>query len=160
VLTLWVRDCLGNSDELLPVKLADFTNFFEYLFSEKPAETQDEEEGRKIGKSVKKSFLNWLSNCPTIKYLKNSAKPLKTYSPKLKRNTEISQAKTSIQDMFIIFCWRNNGSQICLLCGSPCLRFSPSPCRSVPVSPILPVFFATLLTTSVFPNKIGLKSFT
>lgn len=74
VLTLWVRDCLGNSDELLPVKLADFTNFFEYLFSEKPAETQDEEEGRKIGKSVKESFLNWLSKKTGLPHHKISQK--------------------------------------------------------------------------------------
>jgi len=61
LLTLWVRDCLGKSDELLPVKLTDFTNFFEYLFSEKPTETKDEGKDRKIGKPVKESFLNWLS---------------------------------------------------------------------------------------------------
>jgi len=74
VLTLWVRDCLGNSDELLPVKLADFTNFFEYLFSEKPTETQDEEKGQKISKSVKESFLNWLSKKTGLPHHKISQK--------------------------------------------------------------------------------------
>ena len=61
ILTLWARDCLGKSDEVLPVKIIDFTNFYEYLFSEKPAKTQDIKKGKTISKAVKEAFLSWLS---------------------------------------------------------------------------------------------------
>ncbi|MCJ7774530.1 MAG: DUF6178 family protein [Desulfobacterales bacterium] len=61
LLTFWARDCLGKKDKLLPVKMEDFKTFFEYLFRDQPTEKQKLEKGRKIGKSVKESFLSWLS---------------------------------------------------------------------------------------------------
>lgn len=56
MLTLWARDYLEQSDELLPVKLDDFKTFSEYLFGDHPTDTD-----RKIDPSVKEAFLGWLS---------------------------------------------------------------------------------------------------
>lgn len=54
VLTLWVRDHLGLSEELLPLTLDEFKRFFGKLWS-------GEKRPRKIDISMKESFLNWLS---------------------------------------------------------------------------------------------------
>ncbi|MFH2219543.1 MAG: DUF6178 family protein [Pseudomonadota bacterium] len=54
VLTLWARHCLGMPEALLPVPLEDFRRFYADLWSGKDIP-------RKTRRSMKESFLNWLS---------------------------------------------------------------------------------------------------
>lgn len=61
LLTLWARDCLGLKVELKPIQLANFKNFFEYLFSNEPSVKKKADSHRKIGQPVKESFLSWVS---------------------------------------------------------------------------------------------------
>jgi hypothetical protein len=55
VLTLWARNCLGLSEELLPLPFDAFRNFFNDLWAGK-------DKPRKTSLTMKKSFLNWLSD--------------------------------------------------------------------------------------------------
>jgi len=55
VLTLWARHYLGLSEELLPLSLDEFRQFFDDLWAA-------DEKPRKIGISMKESFLEWLSD--------------------------------------------------------------------------------------------------
>lgn len=80
LLTLWVRDYLGKSHKVLPVKMNDFTLFFEYLFSDQTAKNENANNKRKISKTVKESFLSWLS--------KKSDLPGHTISEKLGQTLE------------------------------------------------------------------------
>jgi hypothetical protein len=55
VLTLWARNYMGLSEELLPLPLDAFKNFFNDLWTGK-------DKPRKTRRSMKESFLDWLSD--------------------------------------------------------------------------------------------------
>ena len=61
VLTLWARRCLNLSEELLPIDLNTFENFFDDLWTGK-------RKPRKIRRDMKESFLNWLSEQSGLKH--------------------------------------------------------------------------------------------
>ena len=63
VLTLWARNYLGLSDELLPIDIENFKRFYDDLFPDlKNPDKQDKNEPLKIKKAMKELFLNWLSD--------------------------------------------------------------------------------------------------
>ena len=55
ILTLWARNSVGLSEELLPIPLNDFKLFFDDLLDGKDIP-------RKTRRSMKEAFLKWLSN--------------------------------------------------------------------------------------------------
>lgn len=61
VLTLWARHCLNLSEELLPIDLSTFKNFFDDLWTGK-------RKPRKIRRDMKESFLSWLSEQSGLKH--------------------------------------------------------------------------------------------
>jgi len=59
ILTLWARHYLGLSEELAPLTLDEFKTFFDDLLITPQKSEKDKQ--RKTGKSIKESFLNWVS---------------------------------------------------------------------------------------------------
>ena len=55
ILTLWARDCLGLSGEIEPLRLDEFKRLFDDLWANK-------KKPYKIRRSMKESFLSWLSD--------------------------------------------------------------------------------------------------
>jgi len=55
ILTLWARDCLGLSGEIEPLRLDEFKRLFDDLWANK-------KKPYKIKRSMKESFLSWLSD--------------------------------------------------------------------------------------------------
>jgi hypothetical protein len=91
VLTLWARHCLGMPETLLPLPLTDFRRFYDDLWSGKDLP-------RKTRRSMKESFLNWLSE-KTALQPEEITRPLGQTLENLFAEIEDEYGEVSTQDL-------------------------------------------------------------